>query len=157
VHDHDYPPCAARLAELRERRGLTTAEIAARVGMPEPWVRDLEAEDEELYCNITLADLQRLAGVLGASAAELLLAEPGTGERVAFAGVVARLRSTLAASGESAEEFGERVGWEVDRVLETPEDRWHWCPEELRDIAAGLGIDWVAALPGPYDSPPPRA
>lgn len=156
MRGHQYPPCSARLKELREGRGLTSRELAARIGLPEPWLHDLEAYDDEMYCNVSLAHLQRLALLLGVSAAQLLLGDAAktSGERVAFSRIVDRLRDVLAARGESPEAFGVRVGWEVDRVLDQPADRWGWCPEELEDIAAGLGVNWVAALPDPLDAPP---
>ena len=159
MRGHQYPPCSAHLKQLRERRALSSQELAARIGLPEPWLRDLEAYDEEMYCNISLVHLQRLALLLGVSVAQLLLVDPSqaSGERVTFNTIVDRLRAVLAARGEPPEAFGARIGWEVDRVLEQPADRWEWCPEELEDIAGGLGINWVNALPEPLDSPPREA
>jgi transcriptional regulator with XRE-family HTH domain len=156
MHGHQYPRCSEQLRTLRERRGLTSTELAGRIGLPVPWFRDLEAYDDEMYGNVSLAHLQRLALLLGVSVAQLLMVDPSqaSGQRISFAHVVDRLRDTLAASGESAEAFGARVGWEVDRALGVPDDCWGWCPEELQDIAVGLGINWVAALPEPLDAPP---
>jgi transcriptional regulator with XRE-family HTH domain len=156
MRGHQYPPCSTQLRQLRESHTFTSQELAARIGLPEPWLRDLEAYDDEMYCNISLAHLQRLALLLGVSVAKLLLVDPsqGVGDRIPFGRIVDRLRAFLASSGESPEAFGARVGWEVDRVLDQAADCWEWCPEELKEIAAALGINWVAALPEPLDAPP---
>ena len=152
----EYPPCAKHLVALRERQGLTKGAVAERLGLPPTWLDDLEAYDQELYADISLREISELARALGVSVADILLAGTGggAGERVPFAQVPERLRIVLAGGAESVEAFGDRVGWEVDRVLDNPADMWSWCPDELRDISRGLGIDWVAALPGPGDVPP---
>jgi transcriptional regulator with XRE-family HTH domain len=157
LNEPEYPPCAQHLVALRERRGLTKGQVAERLGLPSHWLDDLEAYDQELYANIALRHLSELARALGVSVADILVAGTGAGagERLPFAQVPDRLRAVLAGGAESVEAFGQRVGWEVDRVLDNPADMWGWCPDELRDISRGLGIDWVAALPGPADRPPP--
>ena len=150
------PACAANLRRLREDAGLTVPEVAAAIGLNNAWVWDLESYDEELYMTISLAALQRLAILLRTTAKQLLLLEdkPSGETRVAFKDFVAHLREHLRTSGQSADAFGDEVGWDLTTTLDDPSDLWEWSPDELRDVAAGLRIDWANALPTAGDTPP---
>ena len=150
------PSCAANLRRLREDAGLTVQEVAAAIGLNNEWVWDLESYDEELYMTISLAALQHLAFLLRTTARQLLLLEdkPSGEPRVAFKDLVAHLREHLRASGQSADAFGDEVGWDLASTLDNPSNVWEWSPDELRDVAAGLRIDWASALPTASDTPP---
>ena len=53
---------SARFRAVRERAGLSIAETAARVGVSEPCVWDLETYDDDLMTVCSPVDLQRFAG-----------------------------------------------------------------------------------------------
>jgi transcriptional regulator with XRE-family HTH domain len=155
--EDEYPPCAANLRRLRESAGLSVEDVAEVIGLNCAWVWDLESYDDELYSTISLAAILRLAVLLRTGIAQLLLLEDehGTGTRVAFKDFVEHLQASLRAKGRSADAFGDEVGWDLTTTLDDPREIWEWSPEELRDVAAGLQVNWVAALPTADDTPPP--
>ena len=67
-----YPPCASRLHDLLARAELSHDAVAQCIGLNADWVRDLQAFDHELYSNVSLAQLQRLAYLLNTDASTLL-------------------------------------------------------------------------------------
>src|SRR5439155_25787382 len=68
---------SARFRAAREKAGLTIAETAARTGVSEPSVWDLETHDDELMMVYSPAELQRFAGAFSVAPRELV----GTEER----------------------------------------------------------------------------
>jgi transcriptional regulator with XRE-family HTH domain len=136
--------------------GLTDVEVAQRIGMSVSSYRDVEARDEETFTVVSLGSLARLGQELKLSPSTLLFGgrEPQEGERnVTLDEVSRRLRDRLAASDLSVHDFGERIGWDVDKVLSDPEALWDFNLVGLRDVCRAVGIDWLAVLavntPGP--------
>jgi transcriptional regulator with XRE-family HTH domain len=152
-----HPQCGDQLRDLRERAGLTIADVALVIGLNHDWVSDLEWHDSELYSNVSLAAIQRLARLLRTTVEHLLMLEdlPRVGDPVRFGEIVSRLRGHLRQSGKSAASFGDEVGWDIEGVLRDDEERWNWSPDGLRDIATGVAADWIGALPAAGDIPPP--
>jgi len=68
-------------------------------------------------------------------------------ERAGDPEISRRLNDRLAAEGLSADQLGERSGWEVTDVLKNPEALWHFNLVGLLDVSNAIGLDWVAALP----------
>jgi transcriptional regulator with XRE-family HTH domain len=145
----EITPRAEFLRRSRERCGLSLEEAAGAVGVTKNELYDLEAYDEEMHHNVSLATARRLATVLEVSLPALFivdeLREPG--RRVPFASLPAALRAHLEASGETAEAFGARAGWDIGPALDEPLAMWEWCPDGLRDVCRAIGVNWVAALP----------
>ena len=151
------PPCAATLHQLRTANGLSVDQVAASIGLNKNSARDLESYDDELYPNVSLAVIQRLALLLKTTVSQLLLLEPDAkrGAQVTFNAVVRRLGEHLQTTGQSADSFGDQIGWDIASTLSDPAEIWAWSPDELRNVATGLGVDWVGALPSLTDVPPP--
>ena len=145
----EVTPRAELLRRCRERRGLSGEATAGAVGITKNQLYDLEAYDEELHYNVSLATARRLATLLEVSLPELLLAdevrEPG--RRVSFAALPDALRTHLETIGEAADAFAARAGWDVGPVLREPLALWGWCPDGLRDVCRAIEVNWVGALP----------
>ena len=69
---------STRFRVARERAGLSIADTAARAGVSEPCVWDLETHDDELMTVYSPADLQRFAGILSVAPRELVGTEGET-------------------------------------------------------------------------------
>jgi hypothetical protein len=109
----------------------------------------LEQRGDEAFTTASIHQLHALGRVVQRNPAGLLLGPEAEDRRqtVTFRQVVERLAHHLQASGQTAEEFGDAVGWDITSLLETPESLWGHTVEALRDICSSVGIDWVDALP----------
>ena len=152
-----HPQCAAQLERLIRAAGLAVEAVASSIGLDKNWVSDLETYDDELYTNISLAAIQRLALLLNTSIPRLLLLEGAArvGTQVPFKEMVPRLLEHLRVSGQSVDSFGDQVGWDLVSTLADAANIWGWSPDQLRHVSTGLGVDWVSALPTGDDLPPP--
>jgi len=138
-----------RLAAARERAGLDLGEVADRTGLPFAHYRDLEMFENDVWDSISLAQLQKLARIVGLRSLALLEGEtaPRPSRRITFAEFSAAVASAVQASGSSAEAWGEEAGWDVAPLLEDPEQIWSLNADGLRDIAEAAGVDWRSVLP----------
>jgi transcriptional regulator with XRE-family HTH domain len=137
-----------RLRVARERAGRTPEELAARIGITTAWYYDLEGQPEEVSTTLSLAQLYDLASALELDLRHLLLGEeaPPLATRPSAGDFVERLRSKVAASGKSPEELGAEIGWDIGRLLRTPESLWELNLDGLRDVCAFAGVDWTTLL-----------
>jgi hypothetical protein len=53
----------------------------------------------------------------------------------------------MAREGQTVDEFGDRIGWNVEPVLKDPETLWGFNVEALHAMCSALELDWVAAVP----------
>ena len=146
-----------RLRETREARGLSQSDLAQALGLSDDSLWDLEAYDQELYSNLSLAELRRLATVLDVEPAYLLAAGRDSREAgpIGFGELTDLIRAHLASTRETAASFSESAGWDVEPALTDPKAIWNWCPDGLRDVCEALGVDWIRALPS--QDPPASA
>lgn len=153
--DLRWPPVAARIRAARMKTGLSDAQVAKRVGITSGSYYDAEGRDDEAFTVLSVADIVRLATVLGLSPSELLFGRNAPEKpEVTFDEIANRLRDLLSASGLGVEEFGEKIGWGVGDVLSNPDALWDFNLAGFRDVARAVGADWVTALPN-RDSQPP--
>ena len=106
-----------RIAEVRQRQGVTLRNVARRLGMSLPVVRRQEQPD----CDLRLSDLQRWQEVLEVPVAELLVEGEGqlSGPVLERSRMV-KLMKTAAAIRErtDGEPVGRLVGMLIDQILE---------------------------------------
>jgi transcriptional regulator with XRE-family HTH domain len=149
--DPDLPlSIRERVRGAREEQGLTPSEVAGRVGISVTAYDDVERIDDELLYVTDLGTLRRLAAALGVSAPWLLFgADPAEGEvaRVTPAQVYASLDAHLKARDLTAEQFSERVDWDVAPLLRRPDSIWIELPAfAASEICSAVGLDWVGLL-----------
>ena len=53
----------------------------------------------------------------------------------------------MAATGLDVDQFGERVGWDVTKILADPQELWEINTDGFRDVAKAAGVEWTAAFP----------
>lgn len=136
-----------RLEAARLRAGLSEAQIAKHVGLPEAWYCDLEGFPDELFLNVSLAHLQLIADAVRVSPRELLTDTEDAGAHVSFEELTRKLTAYRASSGLSVAALSQQVGWELKDVLIDPSEFWNFNVDGLRDVCATIGIDWMTALP----------
>jgi transcriptional regulator with XRE-family HTH domain len=139
---------STRFRNARERAGLSVAETAARAGVPEACVWDLESYDDELMTAYSAADLRRFAAVLSVAPRELL----GTDDRGAPVSpdeLALAIRAHCQARGMTSDAFGEAAGWDVSKAVNSPQMLLtDFSIDGVRDICRELGIQWQRIISG---------
>ena len=137
------------VAVARERAGITVPSLAAAVGISEPACWDLLDQPTEVSTCLTLRQLVQLATVLDVPALSLI---PNAPDRVqthrSLTQLAHAVREFCAARGFTAEQFGERAGWDVQRFLQEPDSALDdWCLDSLRGVCHALDLHWPEFLP----------
>ena len=133
---------AERFRRTRERAGLTIADVAARAGLSEGSVWDLESFDDELTLVYGPSDLARLTAVLGTSPAELL----GLGhdsDPIGPAALAVAVRIFCETAAVTVAEFEEACGWHVADALDHPRlflDAF--SIDGIRDVCRAVHLPW---------------
>jgi transcriptional regulator with XRE-family HTH domain len=96
--ERTFPPAAHRIRRAREALALTQDDVASRWGEHASMYWDLELYDDDVFANISVRQLQRLAAVLGTSVNALLFGEEPASNlpSAPYVDVVARLRVRMA-------------------------------------------------------------
>lgn len=146
--DGSYPPAAGYLTAARERLGLSEQQLRRRLGSVGHVCMDLEWYDSELFQCASVAVLVGLAAVLRTSVASLLFGDsPASALPVATcADVSRRVGEVIAAERISSDEFGNRVGWDVEPLLHDPAVLATYNVQGLRDICQAVGVDWMSVV-----------
>jgi transcriptional regulator with XRE-family HTH domain len=137
-----------RFRAARERAGLSIAETAAKAGVSEPRVWDLESYDDELMMTCSPADLQRFAGILSVAPRELVGTEQ-RGDPISADELASAIREYSRARNRTLDEFGDAAGWDVSKVANAPQLLLSEFPlDGIRDICRELGLDWQRFISG---------
>ncbi len=139
---------STRFRIARERAGLSIADTAARAGIFESCVWDLESHNDELMSVYCAADLQRFAGVLSIAPWELVDAE-GRDEPISADELAAAILGHCRVRKVTLEDFGDAVSWDVSKVVNTPQLLLSDISlDGIQDICRELGVDWRRFISG---------
>src|SRR5204863_8847532 len=106
---------------------------------------DLESHDDEVLTCLSVHQLALHCRTLNLAPSQLFAEEyREEQEAVSLAGLGAKIQSHVQAQHMGLSEFGDRVGWDVAKMLERPEERFNIAA--LRDICSEIGVNWVAVL-----------
>ena len=142
------PSTSARFRAARERAGLSIAEAAARAGISESCVWDLESYDDELMTVYSPADLQRFARVLYVAPHELAATGP-CDDAIAPHEPASAIREHCRARRITVDDFGDAAGWDVSAVPDAPQRLLtDFSLEGVRDVCLALGVDWRRFISG---------
>lgn len=130
-----------RLRNGREIKGLTTAQVAQRLGISLSDYEDIEAYDNEVEGNISLGRLLTLIHQLDLSPGELF---PGNnvGIPLPFEGLRQAIEAHLQKTGLERDAFEELVGWSIEGPLIDPRGFSELTLDALKDITKPLRIEW---------------
>lgn len=138
-----------RLEQIRCSLNKTPGEVAEQAAVSRAAYYDLESDPTEIFMCISLRDLQRICGCLGVDAFYLFTGNNRSESdvRYDFESIAALIRQHLKRSGQTAMEFSDRVGWEIEPFLKDAGAGWGWNVDCLRDVCLALGVRWKLALP----------
>jgi hypothetical protein len=125
---------------------LSPDEVAARSGVSDAGVWDIEHFEEDLTCCYSPRDVQKFCRVLGIRPVELF-ADSIAESPVSADELVQRIHAECRSRGVTLEQFEDAVGWRLSACIEPPErlledmtlDGLQWLCRELR-------IDWQRVL-----------
>jgi hypothetical protein len=145
----EWPSAAARILHARLSAGLTHTEVARRLKASVHSYDDLERYDDEAFTVLSLQQLLALGKALNVEPRVLLLGQEASSatSAVTFRDISARLAERIAREGQTVDEFGDRIGWNIEPLLNDPDALWSFDVEALYAICSALELDWVAALP----------
>jgi hypothetical protein len=122
--------------------------VASAAGTNIPSYYDLESYSQELEETLSLSELARLCGALRVSSRWLISGTDWGSDVPLDAHVLTEVvRQHLERTGEDREAYGDRVGWEGSRLLESPDSLMGWSVEGLRHMCGPLGPDYLIFLP----------
>lgn len=145
----EWPSVAGRIRNARSKAGFNESEIARRLGASVDSYCDLETYDDEAFTVSTLRNLVTLGRILSVEPKLLLFgAEADRIDRtVTFGDIAQHLAQRMADRGLTVEQLGSEIGFDVERLLVSPEALWDYTVEGLYAICKSLELDWVAVLP----------
>ena len=132
------------LKQLRESRGLTHAELAKVAGISVEWYYDLEAEDDDLDCNVSVGSVARIANKLGTKPS--VLYGGASGRAVSTDHLASLIREYIEQSGKSLEEIENQIGYGVATALANPDHFRNFNADGLRAVCAAVGVNWFDVL-----------
>ena len=144
---HEFPSCK-HLTAARERAGVSERELAQRFGSDGYLCPDLEIHNGEIFQCESVADLIRIASILGTSVSVILFGEeppfplPDTPPEQ----VSQNLRERIQKEASTAEQLGDALGWRIEPVLEDSAALLTYNLDGLYDICSGAGVDWLAVV-----------
>jgi len=137
-----------RFRAAREHAGLSIAETAARTGVSEPSVWDLETHDDELMMVYSPAELQRFALAFSVAPRELVGTEE-RGDPMSADELASMIRQHCRTRNLTLDEFGDAAGWDVSKAADAPQLLLtDFSLDGIRDICGELGVDWQRFISG---------
>jgi transcriptional regulator with XRE-family HTH domain len=112
---------SARFRAAREHAGLSIAETAARTGVSEPSVWDLETHDDELMMVYSPGELQRFAGAFSVAPRELVGTEEHDDHPVSANELASAIREHCQMRNMTLVAIGDAAGWDVSEAANAPE------------------------------------
>jgi hypothetical protein len=140
---------ARRLQSAREATGLEQRDVAALIGIGFPWYCDLEMHPNDVAMTLSLEELCHLGSVVRTDPLRLLIGDRASSvERtIQFGEIVQRLADRMAALALDVEQFGERVGWDLTKIMVDSEALWALNTDGFRDVSKAADVDWISAFP----------
>ena len=66
---------------------------------------------------------------------------------LSFAEFSKKVKSHIESHGMTVPEFEDKVGWELESLLNDPEEIWERNVQFLKDVCVELGINWLRVAP----------
>ena len=141
---------ADKIRQLRLAAGRSEQEMAELIGLNLPSYYDLEAYDDEVLDCLSLYELKKLCQALKITPVDLFSTEAknnGGLNHLSFAELTERMQQNIESQGITVAEFEEKVGWEIEGLLNKPEGIWERNVQFLKDVCSALGLNWLSVIP----------
>ena len=141
---------ADKIRRKRLAAGKSEGEMAELIGINLPSYFDLESYDDEVVDCLSLRELSKMCRALNITPANLLSDEmKGSGNpgRLSFTEFIEGVKSHIESHDMTVPEFEDKVGWELESLLNDPEEMWERNVQFLKDVCVEVGIDWLGVVP----------
>lgn len=141
---------AVKIRQLRLAVGRSEKEMAESIGINLPSYYDLESYDEEVIDCLSLKELKQMCEVLKIAPVDLLSDAAKNNSRLnhlSFTEFTEMVKKHIESKGITVSEFEDRVGWEIEELLNHPESVWQRNVQFLKDTCSVLGVDWLSVVP----------
>ena len=141
---------ADKIRRKRLAAGKSEGEMAELVGISFESYFDLESYDDEVVDCLSLSELSKMCRALNITPADLLSDEVVGSDNpphLSFAQFIERVKSYIESHGMTVPEFEDKVGWELESLLNDPEAIWERNVQFLKDVCVEVGIDWLWVVP----------
>ena len=141
---------ADKIRQLRLAAGRSEKEMAESIGINLPSYYDLESYDVEVLDCLSLNELQKMCRVLEIAPVDLLSDEAKNYSglnHLSFTEFTEMVKKHIESRGITIAEFEDRVGWEIEGLLNNPEGIWERNVQFLKDACGELGVNWLSVVP----------
>jgi len=145
--DRNGVPYNVRLKRVREAVAKQPQKMAALVGLSIAEYYDWENCGAELSMVASLAELSRLATVLGIRTRRIFEDDLEPERSISFKLLCAKIKEHLIARNMSVAAFEHQVGFEIAPALCDSSEIFKWNVDCLRFVCQEIAVDWLAALP----------
>ena len=139
--------------KIRQKRlavGKSEGEMAELIGINLPSYFDLESYDDEVVDCLSLSELSKMYRALNMTHADLFSEEvrgSGNADHLSFAEFIEKVKSHIEAHGMTVPEFEDKVGWELESLLNDPEEIWERNVQFLKEVCVEVGVNWLWVAP----------
>ena len=129
---------------------VSEKEMAELIGINLPSYYDLESYDDEVVDCLSLYELKKMCRVLKITPVDLLSDEANNHRglnHLPFAEFIETVKKYIASEDITVAEFEDKAGWEMEGLLNNPEEIWERNVQFLKDVCAELGINWLSVVP----------
>jgi transcriptional regulator with XRE-family HTH domain len=139
---------ADRIGALRLEAGRSELELANELGLTIHGYCDLEQDDSEIESVLSIAQVLKLAKLLGTNVMGLL-GESEPSMKVPIARVRSALAAHLGNSAEAREALEDVIDWDLGPFLEGS-DEWIsvYTIGFIKKLAVAIEVDWQIILAG---------
>ena len=135
-----------RFREARERLGLLPDEVAARSGVRDAGVWDIEAHKDELTCCYSAKDIQRFCQILKIHPVQLFGSDISE-SAISASDLVKRINAECRSRSITLEQFEDAVGWRLSQCIDPPDQLLEdMTIDGLQWLCRELQIDWRRVL-----------
>jgi transcriptional regulator with XRE-family HTH domain len=134
------------LSQAREKLGFEPEALASALGISKASYYDLESHRSELFQNLSLRRVLLLSRLLKVPL-PAMFSETPSGSPGRLMDLAARVALHCSETGLSVEQFGERVGWDIQQFVTAPATALDdWCVDTLRAVCRGVRCSWIDVL-----------
>jgi len=136
-----------KLAEIRNKNGLTTHEMAHAVGITSPEYYDIE-EMEDLYNCASLAVVGMICKKLNILPIDLFSAWDNNliEHLVSFQHLKEAINAYIVKKSVDSEALSNKLGWDVKVLLDNPNNMWNYTIESLEALCEPINVSWLDLL-----------
>ena len=141
---------ADKIRQMRLAAGKSEVEMAELIGINLPSYYDLESYDDEVLDCLALYELKKMCQVLKITPVDLLSDDANNHSvlnHLSLAEFIEMVKKHIASEGITVTEFEDQAGWEMEGLLNNPEEIWERNVQFLKDVCGKLGISWLSVVP----------